>query len=93
MKLANSFFIRSDVTRIARQLLGKVLVTRIDGQLAHGIIVETEAYSYKEKGSHAFKGMTKRNEVMLEGRMYTFAMVFMKCSTWSLIKKGKPMLF
>ena len=74
MKLANSFFIRSDVTRIARQLLGKVLVTRIDGQLAHGIIVETEAYSYKEKGSHAFKGMTKRNEVMFEGggRAYVY---------------------
>lgn len=74
MKLATAFFIRSDVTRIARQLLGKVLVTRLGGQRVSGTIVETEAYSYREKGSHAFKGMTKRNEVMFErgGRAYVY---------------------
>jgi|SRR5579859_5831648 len=74
MKLAASFFIRSDVTRIARQLLGKVLVTRMGGQLTGGMIVETEAYSYKEKGCHAFKGKTNRNEVMFEngGRAYVY---------------------
>ena len=36
--------------------------------------METEAYSYKERGCHAFKGMTKRNEVMFEagGRAYVY---------------------
>src|SRR5579859_442853 len=74
MKLAESFFTRSDVTRVARQLLGKVLVTRIGGQLTSGMIVETEAYSHKEKGCHAFKGLTKRNEVMFEegGKAYVY---------------------
>jgi DNA-3-methyladenine glycosylase len=30
------------------------------------MIVETEAYSFKEKGCHAHNGMTKRNEVMFD---------------------------
>ena len=38
----------------------------MDGKITSGMIVETEAYSFKEKGSHAHNGMTKRNEVMFE---------------------------
>jgi len=74
MKLPESFYIRRNVITIARQLLGKVLVTRIDNQVTSGIIVETEAYSDKERGSHAFKGRTKRNEVMFEqgGKAYIY---------------------
>jgi DNA-3-methyladenine glycosylase len=74
MKLTESFYIRRNVTTIAKQLLGKILTTRINNQVTGGIIVETEAYSYKEKGSHAFKGMTKRNEVMFEegGKAYVY---------------------
>jgi len=74
MKLPESFYVRSNVTTIARQLLGKVLVTKINSELTSGIIVETEAYSDKEKGSHAFKGMTKRNEVMFGpgGKAYVY---------------------
>jgi DNA-3-methyladenine glycosylase len=64
MKLSPEFYLRSNVTTIAKQLLGKGLFTKIDGQLTGGIIVETEAYSYKERGSHAHRGMTKRNEIM-----------------------------
>lgn len=74
MKLGESFYIRRNVTTIARELLGKVLSTKINNQVTSGIIVETEAYSYKEKGCHAFKGMTKRNEVMFEqgGKAYVY---------------------
>ncbi len=64
MKLISSFYWRNNVTTIAKDLLGKILVTKINGQITSGMIVETEAYSFKEKGCHAYKGMTKRNEVM-----------------------------
>ncbi len=64
MKLPQTFFLNSNVVAIARKMLGKILFTKIDNQITGGIIVETEAYSYKEKGCHAYKGMTKRNEVM-----------------------------
>jgi DNA-3-methyladenine glycosylase len=64
MKLPLDFYLRTNVTSIAKQLLGKGLFTKIDGQVAGGMIVETEAYSYKEKGCHAHNGMTKRNEIM-----------------------------
>lgn len=75
MKLTQSFYRRTDVVRIARDLLGKWLVTDVDGELAGGIIVETEAYSWKERGCHAFgKKKTARNEVMFEegGMAYVY---------------------
>lgn len=67
MKLDESFYQRNQVTIIARELLGKELVTRISGKITSGIIVETEAYSETEKGCHAFMGKkTERNKVMFE---------------------------
>jgi len=64
MRLDESFYLRADVVKIAKDLLGKILFTNIRGKVTSGIIVETEAYSQKERGSHAFNGMTKRNKVM-----------------------------
>lgn len=65
MKLTKSFYERSNVVTIAKELLGKQLVTKVDGKISAGIIVETEAYSWKERGCHAFGGKkTNRNEVM-----------------------------
>ena len=65
--LPNSFYIRKDVTQIARQLLGKKLVTHVLGKKSGGIIVETEAYSFRERGCHAYDNkMTNRNKVMFE---------------------------
>lgn len=64
MKLPFEYYQNENVTDIARDLVGKRLVTRINKQLTSGIIVETEAYSYRERGCHAFRGMTKRNHVM-----------------------------
>jgi len=65
--LPDSFYIRKDVTQIARQLLGKKLVTNVLGKRSGGIIVETEAYSFRERGCHAYGSkMTNRNKVMFE---------------------------
>jgi DNA-3-methyladenine glycosylase len=66
MVLPESFYTRKDVVKIARELLGKVLVTEFDGVLTSGMIVETEAYAgATDKASHAFGGRrTTRTEVM-----------------------------
>ncbi len=64
MKLEESFYLRQDVVKIAKELLGKVLFTKVRGKVTAGIIVETEAYSEQEKGCHAYRGMTERNKVM-----------------------------
>lgn len=65
--LPASFYEHKDVVRIARGLLGKTLVSLIDGKLTSGLIVETEAYSYRERGCHAYNNkMTERNKVMFE---------------------------
>lgn len=72
MRLSADFYLRKNVTTVARQLLGKILFTKVDGQVAGGVIVETEAYSFKEKGCHAYRGMTKRNEVMFEDGGYAY---------------------
>lgn len=75
MKLDLSFYERSDVVRIARELIGKQLFTKAEGVITGGLIVETEAYSWKERGCHAFGGrMTDRNKIMFEsgGRTYVY---------------------
>ncbi len=65
-KLPASFYNRTDVLAIARELLGKVLVTDRDGIRTSGRIVEVEAYAGAvDKASHAFGGRrTARNEAM-----------------------------
>lgn len=65
-KLALSFYNRKDVVKIARDLLGKIVVTNFDGEITSGKIVETEAYvGIIDKASHAFSGKrTARNEHM-----------------------------
>lgn len=65
--LPESFFKHKDVARIAKGLLGKELFTVVDGQTTSGLIVETEAYSYRERGCHAFNNkLTERNKVMFD---------------------------
>src|SRR5664279_4841674 len=63
-KLDLTFYDRKDVVRIARELLGKILVTQLDGIRTSGRIVETEAYAgVGDRASHAFGGRrTARSE-------------------------------
>lgn len=68
-KLTLSFYDRPDVVQIAKELLGKIVVTHINELLTSGRIVETEAYvALVDKASHSFGGRrTNRNEHMYCG--------------------------
>ena len=74
-KLPLSFYTREDVVLIAKELLGKILVTNFNNQPTSGRIVETEAYAGElDKASHASKGKTERTAVMFGsgGRAYVY---------------------
>src|SRR5687767_9863939 len=65
VKLPESFYQREDVLKIAKELLGKVLVTNWQGIHTSGRIVETEAYAGEtDKASHASRGRTSRTAVI-----------------------------
>jgi DNA-3-methyladenine glycosylase len=76
MKLDKAFYLREDVVQVARDMLGKYLFTRVNGELSGGIIVETEAYAGEtDRASHAWNGRrTARTEVMYAegGRAYIY---------------------
>ncbi len=65
-KLSSDFYNRKNVVAVAKELLGKILVTKFDGIITAGRIIETEAYNgVIDKASHAFGGRrTDRTEVM-----------------------------
>ena len=65
-KLPLTFYNRQDVVQIARELVGKIVVTIFNGKKTSGRIVETEAYvGITDKASHSFGGKrTGRNEHM-----------------------------
>ena len=72
--LVRSFYDR-DTVDVARDLLGKILVRKINGNTISGIISETEAYRYKDDpASHTYGGMTERNKAMFGqvGRAYVY---------------------
>ena len=73
-KLPRSFYIRPTII-VAKDLLGKYLVRKYKGKLLIGKIVEVEAYlGEKDPASHAYRGKTKRNEVMFweGGHLYVY---------------------
>ena len=65
-KLTSDFYNRPDVLAIARELLGKIIVTSFNGELTAARIVETEAYAgVTDKASHSYGGRrTARTEIM-----------------------------
>lgn len=67
-KLLFSYYQSHDVLFLAKDLLGKVIYTQIEGETTAGIIVETEAYmGTVDKASHAFGGRrTNRTETLYQ---------------------------
>ena len=65
-KLPVSFYQREDILEIAKELVGKVIVTNWNGKVTSGRIVELEAYNgIIDRASHAFGGRrTNRTEIM-----------------------------
>jgi len=66
LKLPFSYYLNQDVIFLAKNLLGKVLFTEIEGKVTAGIITETEAYfGIQDKASHAYGGRrTDRTETL-----------------------------
>lgn len=67
-KLSSEFYRQKNVCTVARQLIGKILVTCFDDIITAGRIVETEAYNgVVDKASHAYGGrFTNRTETMYQ---------------------------
>lgn len=64
--LSADFYRREDTVQIAKELLGKVIITEFNGLLTSARIVETEAYKAPEdKACHAYLNRnTKRTRTM-----------------------------
>ena len=81
-KLTRSFYTRDSLT-VARELLGKILVHRLDGRTLAGRIVETEAYrGPQDRAAHSYGGRrTARTEVMFGpgGYAYVYLIYGMHC--------------
>lgn len=73
-RLTKDFFNRSTL-RVAKELLGKILVRKIGRKEIRAMITETEAYrGSQDLASHASKGRTKRTEIMFgpPGHAYVY---------------------
>ncbi len=92
-KLDRQFYNRPTL-KVAKELLRKYLVVNMNGKLLSGKIVETEAYiGYKDPASHAYRGMTPRNQVMFgdPGYAYVYLTYGMHhCLNLVTEKKGYP---
>jgi DNA-3-methyladenine glycosylase len=75
-RLSRSFYERNPEL-VARDLLGKVFVRRVDNKILKGKIVETEAYlATGDEAAHNFKGKNKRNQSLYKaaGHAYVHSM-------------------
>lgn len=68
-KLPLAFYRQANVCKVAKALIGTLLVSKLDGVITAGRIVETEAYNgVVDKASHAWNGRrTSRTEIMYAG--------------------------
>lgn len=61
-----------DTVRLARFLIGKMLVRKWAEGVAAGRIVETEAYGIGDPAGHAYRGITRRNRALFLERGHAY---------------------
>ena len=72
--LTKDFYTR-DPAIVAKELLGKLLIRKVDSNFMEGIIVETEAYyGNKDPASRAYNGLKSYNKSMWSspGRLFIY---------------------
>ena len=76
-KLPIEFYDRDNVLQIAKDLLGKIIITKFEGLITSARIVETEAYiAITDKASHSYGGKrTVRNEHMYAGAATSYVYI------------------
>jgi DNA-3-methyladenine glycosylase len=75
--LSSHYFQSEDVVFLAQDLIGKILISQINGERTGGRIVETEAYRGPDDAAcHAYLGRrTARNEIMYGPGGYAYIYV------------------
>jgi DNA-3-methyladenine glycosylase len=80
--LSKDFYERNSAL-VAKDLLGKVLVRKLDSEVLSGKIVETEAYyGGSDPASRAYRGRKRFNELMFMDVGKTF--IYMVHANWLL---------
>jgi len=90
--LSREFFDRK-TEDVAKGLLGKILVRRINDEFITGKIVEVEAYiGEKDPAAHAFAGLTERTKVLYgePGHAYIFKIRGYHCLNAVAEEKDNP---
>ena len=83
MKRLSYEFYERDPSLVARGLLGKILVRKVDSEVLSGEIVETEAYyGGEDPASRAYRGRKNFNELMFKDAGKVF--VYMVHANWLL---------
>ena len=92
-QVGNIFFNQSTL-KVAKNLLGKILVRKINNKVYWYRITETEAYcGQKDLANHASRGKTKRTEPMFgpPGTIYVYLIYGMYyCLNFVTKKEGQP---
>ncbi len=84
MKLQREFYVRGNTVKIAKELLGKLLVVPDKrGNRVPGMIVEVEAYmGVNDKAAHSYGGRrTPRNEITYRSEAMPMFSLSTECTT------------